>query len=93
MSKQPLHARLPGLLRTYRKTNGVNQGELAHILGCSRTYLSKLESGVYFPGAETAIRLGRLLSIPASEWLQGMVDWYDYRRAHGAKKDMRPEVG
>lgn len=61
-----------------RKRNKLSQGDLAALVGCSRTFMSMMECGRRKPGPRMANRLARVLGIDVTEvrdWAQeGQVD-------------------
>lgn len=58
----------PCALRTYRRTWGLSQEELARILGFeSRTHVSRLEHGKRAPGLETALACSSLFGVSLDE--------------------------
>lgn len=49
------------LFRDARRQFGWSQQDLAELLGCNHTYLSKIENARLKPGKPILIRLGKLL--------------------------------
>jgi transcriptional regulator with XRE-family HTH domain len=50
-------------LRERRISLGLNQEDVAHLIGISREAYSKLERGIHLPSAETLVKLARELDV------------------------------
>jgi transcriptional regulator with XRE-family HTH domain len=68
-----IHA--PCALRTYRRSWGLSQRELAGLLGFeSRAQVSRIERGKRAPGLETALACSSLFSVPLDELFPQFVE-------------------
>ncbi len=56
-------------LRRLRHKSGLSQEELAHEAAINRTYVSKLEKGVSYPGLEIIGKLAKVLRVLPAELL------------------------
>jgi transcriptional regulator with XRE-family HTH domain len=56
-------------LRRLRHANGISQEDLAYEANVNRTYLSKLEKGVSYPGLEIIAKLADALGVEPAELL------------------------
>ncbi len=56
-------------LRRLRHAKGLSQETLAYEAGVNRTYLSKLEKGVSYPGLEVIAKLSDVLGVEPAELL------------------------
>jgi transcriptional regulator with XRE-family HTH domain len=54
-------------LRRLRHAKGISQEDLAYEAGVNRTYLSKLEKGVSYPGLEIIAKLATVLECEPAE--------------------------
>lgn len=54
-------------IATIRKIRKMTQQELADIIGIERTSLSQLETGAYYPSAETMKKISDALNAPLGE--------------------------
>jgi transcriptional regulator with XRE-family HTH domain len=57
-------------LRRFRHEKGISQEELAYTAGVNRTYLSKLEKGVSYPGLEIIGKLADVLGVEPAELIK-----------------------
>lgn len=48
-------------LEKVRKRKGINQGELARMVGCSQASICKFESGEMKPSFDTLVKLAQVL--------------------------------
>jgi transcriptional regulator with XRE-family HTH domain len=56
-------------LRRFRHAKGVSQEDLAYEADVNRTYVSKLEKGVSYPGLEIIAKLANALGVEPAELL------------------------
>ena len=56
-------------LRRLRHAKGISQEDLAYEADVNRTYLSKLEKGVSYPGLEIIAKLANALDVEPAELL------------------------
>jgi ribosome-binding protein aMBF1 (putative translation factor) len=56
-------------LRRFRHAKGVSQEDLAYEADVNRTYVSKLEKGVSYPGLEIIAKLANALGVELAELL------------------------
>jgi transcriptional regulator with XRE-family HTH domain len=56
-------------LRACRRRGGLDQADLAHLLGISRHAVSRLERGLATPSAELLIRYELIFEVPAANVL------------------------
>jgi transcriptional regulator with XRE-family HTH domain len=56
-------------LRRLRYAKGISQEDLAYEADVNRTYLSKLEKGVSYPGLEIIAKLANALDVEPAELL------------------------
>lgn len=54
-------------LRRFRHASGLSQETLAYDAGVNRTYLSKLEKGISWPGLEIIGKLADVLGVEAAQ--------------------------
>ena len=59
-----------GNLRRLRHARGISQENLAYEASVNRTYLSKLEKGVSYPGLEIIGKLAAVLEVEPAELLR-----------------------
>jgi len=90
MNKQNItdsRSRLGPLLRSYRKTNNIQQKDLTTILKLSKSQISKLEAGLHKPNEDTVIRIlellmpdfkSNLLLLEAEAYLNINKSWSNY---------------
>jgi transcriptional regulator with XRE-family HTH domain len=57
-------------LRRLRHAKGISQEDLAHEAGVNRSYMSKLEKGVSYPGLEIIAKLATVLEVEPAELLK-----------------------
>ncbi len=55
---------LTNRIKKYRNILGVMQSEMAKQIGISRTALSRIENGIYFPSAKTMKKISDYLDEP-----------------------------
>jgi DNA-binding XRE family transcriptional regulator len=60
--------RLAANLRRLRHANGISQEDLAYEAGVNRTYVSKLEKGISYPGLEIIAKLATVLEVERESW-------------------------
>jgi transcriptional regulator with XRE-family HTH domain len=65
-----LRAAFAANLRWFRHAKGLGQEELANEAGINRTYISKLEKGVSYPGLEIIGKLAAVLGVEAAELIK-----------------------
>jgi transcriptional regulator with XRE-family HTH domain len=70
MDPQDLRQAFSANLRRLRHAKGISQEELAYEAGVNRTYLSKLEKGVSYPGLEIIAKLATVLEVEPAELLR-----------------------
>ena len=56
-------------LRRLRYAKGISQEDLAYEAGINRSYMSKLEKGVSYPGLEIIAKLATVLEVEPAELL------------------------
>lgn len=60
----------PGkLLKARRRKRKMSQAELAALVHCDDSMISKYENGDRVPGLRTALRLEQVIGVKASLWL------------------------
>ena len=57
-------------LRRLRHNKGLSQEDLAYLADINRTYISKLEKGISYPGLEIIGKLASVLGIVPAELLK-----------------------
>jgi len=62
--------RLENKLAECRAAKGINKSQLAHRLGMSRAYVTRLERGDLHPSLEAAVRIARYFKRPVEEIFQ-----------------------
>lgn len=62
------------VLHTRRTALGLSQEELAEKTGMERTYISRMERGIYLPSIRVLLLLGEQFGITASDLLREMED-------------------
>jgi transcriptional regulator with XRE-family HTH domain len=70
MDPRDLRQAFAANLRRLRHARGISQEDLAYTAGVNRTYLSKLEKGVSYPGLEIIAKLADVLGVDAAELLK-----------------------
>jgi transcriptional regulator with XRE-family HTH domain len=61
-------------LRRFRHASGLSQETLAYDAGVNRTYLSKLEKGISWPGLEIIGKLADVLGVKPAELITPTVN-------------------
>ena len=61
----------PKLLERALARKGWSQGDLERELGAGDAVVSKWINGVRTPGLEYALKIERLLGVPAESWVEG----------------------
>ena len=66
------HKTVGNNLKEIRTKLGITQAELAERVGVARVSIISIEKGHFVPTVETALRIGKALSIPVEQifWLQ-----------------------
>lgn len=54
-------------IKKYRKIQGITQEEMAKEIGISRSALSRIETGSYFPSANTMRKISDYFNVPIGE--------------------------
>lgn len=67
--KEVIYAMLSETLKSFRKSKGITQEELAVRLNVVRQTISKWEKGLTVPDADTLIRIAEILDVNVSELL------------------------
>jgi len=62
-----------GILRKLRKEKGIAQEELAFESDLDRSYISKLETGIYQPSLSTLIAIADVFEVPADKLVKKVV--------------------
>jgi transcriptional regulator with XRE-family HTH domain len=70
MDPRDLRQAFAANLRRLRHAKGISQEDLAYEADVNRTYLSKLEKGVSYPGLEIIAKLADALGIEPAELLR-----------------------
>jgi transcriptional regulator with XRE-family HTH domain len=70
MDPRELRQAFAANLRRLRHAKGISQEGLAHEAGINRTYLSKLEKGVSYPGLEIIAKLASVLEVEPAELIR-----------------------
>ena len=70
MDPRDLRQAFAANLRRLRHVKGISQEDLAYEADVNRTYLSKLEKGVSYPGLEIIAKLANALGIEPAELLE-----------------------
>jgi transcriptional regulator with XRE-family HTH domain len=70
MDPRDLRQAFAANLRRLRHPKGISQEGLAYSAEVNRSYLSKLEKGVSYPGLEIIAKLANALGIEAAELLR-----------------------
>jgi transcriptional regulator with XRE-family HTH domain len=69
MDPRDLRQAFAANLRRFRHAKGVSQEDLAYEADVNRTYVSKLEKGVSYPGLEIIAKLANALGVELAELL------------------------
>jgi transcriptional regulator with XRE-family HTH domain len=69
MDPRDLRQAFAANLRRFRHAKGISQEDLAYEADVNRTYLSKLEKGVSYPGLEIIAKIANALGIEPAELL------------------------
>lgn len=69
MDPRDLRQAFAANLRRFRHAKGVSQEDLAYGADVNRTYVSKLEKGVSYPGLEIIAKLANALAVEPAELL------------------------
>jgi transcriptional regulator with XRE-family HTH domain len=69
MDPRDLRQAFASNLRRFRHAKGISQEDLAYEADVNRTYLSKLEKGVSYPGLEIVAKLADALEVEPAELL------------------------
>jgi transcriptional regulator with XRE-family HTH domain len=69
MDPRDLRQAFAANLRRFRHAKGVSQEDLAYEADVNRTYVSKLEKGVSYPGLEIIAKLANALAVEPAELL------------------------
>ena len=69
MDPRDLRQAFAANLRRLRHAKGISQEDLAYDADVNRTYLSKLEKGVSYPGLEIIVKLANALDVEPAELL------------------------
>lgn len=66
------HKSVGNNLKEIRTELGITQAELAELVGVARVSIISIEKGHFIPTVETALRIGKALSVPIEQifWLQ-----------------------
>ena len=71
------------VLREFRKQRAISQENLAFEAGLDRSYISKLETGVYQPSMTTLFAIAEVLQIDPSEIVKRVYEGYVSKREVG----------
>ncbi len=69
MDPRDLRQAFAANLRRFRHAKGISQEDLAYEADVNRTYVSKLEKGVSYPGLEIIAKIANALGIEPAELL------------------------
>jgi transcriptional regulator with XRE-family HTH domain len=69
MDPRDLRQAFAANLRRFRHAKGISQEDLAYEANVNRTYVSKLEKGVSYPGLEIIAKLADALGVEPAELL------------------------
>jgi len=69
MDPRDLRQAFAANLRRFRHAKGMSQEDLAYETDVNRTYVSKLEKGVSYPGLEIIAKLANALGVEPAELL------------------------
>ena len=70
MDPRDLRQAFAANLRRFRHVKGISQEDLAYEADVNRTYLSKLEKGMSYPGLEIIAKLADILGVEPAELLK-----------------------
>jgi len=70
MDPRDLRQAFAANLRRIRHAKGISQEDLAYEADVNRTYMSKLEKGVSYPGLEIIAKLANALGVEPAELLR-----------------------
>jgi transcriptional regulator with XRE-family HTH domain len=70
MDPKDLRQAFASNLRRLRHAKGISQEDLAYSAEVNRSYLSKLEKGVSYPGLEIIAKLANVLGVEPAELLE-----------------------
>lgn len=70
MDPRDLRQAFAANLRRLRHASGISQENLAYSAEVNRSYLSKLEKGVSYPGLEIIAKLANVLGVDPAELLR-----------------------
>ena len=70
MDPRELRQAFAANLRRLRHAKGISQEDLAYEAGVNRTYVSKLEKGVSYPGLEIIAKLAAVLEVEPAELIR-----------------------
>jgi transcriptional regulator with XRE-family HTH domain len=70
MDPRELRQAFAANLRRLRHAKGISQEGLAYEAGVNRTYVSKLEKGVSYPGLEIIAKLATVLEVEPAELIR-----------------------
>ena len=71
MDPRDLRQAFAANLRRFRHAKGISQEDLGYEADVNRTYVSKLEKGVSYPGLEIIAKLANALDVEPAELLFG----------------------
>jgi len=74
MDPRDLRQAFAANLRRIRHAKGISQEDLAYEADVNRTYMSKLEKGVSYPGLEIIAKLANALGVEPAELLRMPVE-------------------
>ena len=61
-------------IRKYRQEKGLNQEELAELVGCTSSHIGQIENARGIPSLEMTVRIANALGVSADVLLQDVVD-------------------
>jgi transcriptional regulator with XRE-family HTH domain len=70
MDPRDLRQAFAANLRRLRHAKGISQEDLAYEAGVNRTYVSKLEKGISYPGLEIIAKLATVLEVDPAELIR-----------------------
>lgn len=59
-------------LKDLRKSAGLSQDDVAHTLGCSKSYISRMEAGVREPNLKRILELAKLYKVGAAKIIEAI---------------------
>lgn len=71
LEKKEFATKIGKHLRTIRASKKISQEDLSEKAGYYRTYVGKIEQGLYSPSAHTLWRLAHALGMSVSDFLKG----------------------